>query len=99
MNCTATQWLNKTTCANCTVCSSPSVTALQCTPFADTACRLCTPGFEAIDDACSIAAENTEAQEFALFVLVVLEILMCACTLRWWKRHSGWRAIRSDSIY
>jgi hypothetical protein len=88
-NCTLAQWLNGTVCTNCTPCASPLVTARPCGPLADTACRLCTMGFEAVDDACVPEVEMQETHKAYLFILLAAEVLVCACAARWWRRHDA----------
>ncbi len=89
INCTLSQWLNATVCANCTACPSPLVTALPCSQFADSACRLCTMGFDPVDNECVPAVEMHETHNAYLFILLAAEVLVCACAARWWRRHNA----------
>ena len=82
MTCNASQWLNGSACANCSACASPNVTAIACTRLADAVCRMCTSGFVAVDDACVPEPEHTETHQLLMFFIIVVEILVCACSMR-----------------
>jgi hypothetical protein len=46
------------------------------------------PGFEAVNDTCVIISDMQDAHSVVLFLLVVAEILVCACAVSWWKKHN-----------
>ena len=87
MNCTAQQWLNASACANCSTCSPPLVTAIPCRAAADTVCRTCLAGLAAVNDTCVVPQSSDDLRNVALFMLAVMEILVCACAWRWWARQ------------
>lgn len=86
MNCTGYQWLNATTCANCSACSPPLVVARPCGRLFDATCRACMPGFAPVNGTCVLQDAPDDMRNLCIFLLVVLECLVCACAWRWWAR-------------